>query len=156
MTVDKGVLGGSIYQLIFFDAKLVLKRLVTSKTTILSFVILAFAGFLVEELIGALAGMGVGYALQEYTTQRSRARILARNSFATLSYGDLEFQYKDVNEVILYKNRLYLIERNRRVRISIPKAYVPKMGPRLGSLFPGKFKSEVSVRSSNASREQDK
>ncbi len=84
MTVDRGVFGANVYELFFLDTRLVMKRLVTARTTIFSYVILALTGFVIELLLGALAGIALGYALQEFTSQRNRLKIAKTNSLSTL------------------------------------------------------------------------
>ena len=156
MLVDRAVIGASIYQLTFLDAKLVLKRIASSKTTVLSVMILALSGFTLDGIIGAVAGAAGGYALQEYATQRSRSRIHNHNNVAQLAPGDLEFSYSELSEVRLYKRRLLLLGKERIVRIGLPKGYASKMGQALEKLLAGKFRNEASVRLAKASAKQDK
>src|SRR5437899_9779035 len=54
LIVDRAVLGVSIYQLFFFDTRLILKRLATAKTTICTVLVLSLAGLDIERLIVAL------------------------------------------------------------------------------------------------------
>ena len=156
MTVDRGVFGASVYELFFSDTSLVMKRLVTARTTIFSYAILALTGFLIELLLGALAGIALGYALQEFTSQRNRLKIAKTNSLTTLGPGDLEFQYNDLKEVHLFRNRMLLIGPRTRMRISLPRGSGRKMREELEKILPGKIVNEDSVHTSDASRKQDK
>jgi hypothetical protein len=156
LVVDRAVFGASIYELAFFDAKLVLKRLASSRTTVFSVLVLALSGLFVDGLIGGVAGGIGGYAIQEYSTQRNRQMIAKENTFATLARGDLEFPYSDFKEVRLSKNRLFLAGREGLSRISIPRGYSIKIASSLKSLFGGKYKEEESVGSTNASDKQGK
>ncbi len=156
MLVDRAVLGASIYQIVFFDTKLILKRLASSRTTILSVLVLALAGLFVDGYLGALAGGAGGYAVQEYATQRNRRRNLKNNTLTTLGRGDLQIPYEDLKEVRLRKNKLLLEGKNGLARISLPKRYASEMGPKLQAIFQGKYKGEGSLHPAEASREQDK
>ncbi len=154
--VDRAVLGASIYLLAFFDSRLVLKRLVSSKTTILSVVILALLGYSLDRLVGVLAGGAGGYALQEYSTQRNRLRILRDQQIGVLARGDLEFPYEGLKEVRLLKSRLLIVGNGGTVRISLPRGYGSMMSSKLGEILHGKYVGSDSVGSSEASGEQGK
>ncbi len=154
--VDRAVLGASIYLLAFLDTRLVLKRLVSSKTTIFFVLILALVGLFVDGLIGILAGGAGGYAVQEYTTQRNRSRILRGKQTTILAPGDLELPYEGLKQVSLYKNRLLLTTSGGVVRIRLPRGYSQKMSSKLEKVLPGKYVSSDSVDSAKASSEQSK
>ncbi len=157
MLVDRAVLGASIYQIVFLDTSLILKRLASSRTTILSVLILALGGLFVDNgFLGALAGGVGGYAVQEYSTQRNRRRNLKNNTLTTLGPGDLQIPYDDLKEVSLRKNKLLLGSKGGLARISLPKRYASEMGPKLQAIFQGKYKGEGSLHPAEASREQDK
>ncbi len=142
MLLDRAILGASIYQIVFLDSKLILKRLASSRTTILSVLILALAGLFVDGYLGALAGGAGGYAVQEYATQRNRRRNLKNNTLTTLGRGDLEIPYEDLKEVRLRKNKLLLEGKNGLAKIGLPKGYASQMSPKLRAILGGKYKSE--------------
>jgi hypothetical protein len=155
MVVDRAILGASIYQLFFFDTRLILKRLATSRTTILAIVALAVAGFTIDRLIGALAGVAAGYAIQEFTTQSNRLKGSVSNTNFKLGNGDIEVPYSELEKVQLNKNKLVLYSKRGITRIGLPRGYEAGMSPDFRLLFPGKFKDEELVHSANASREQN-
>src|SRR2546428_2288798 len=127
MLVDKGVMRASIYTLVFFDRRLVLKRLASSKTTILSVLILALAGLFLDYLLGALGGAFGGYALQEYTTYRNRQRLTRENNLSSIGNGDLEFLYDQIREVRLEKNRILIVGKDLLARLALSRGYAASM-----------------------------
>ncbi len=155
IVINQTVLGVSIYQLFFFDTKLVLKRLATAKTTIFSLVLLSITGLFVDGgFIGALAGVALGYALQEYTTQSARVKPPVSN---TLKFGpnDIEVPYDDLEKVMLDGNKLVLFSKRGITRLGMSRGYPAVMAPTLTILFRNKFAKTGSVHSADASRKQD-
>ena len=156
MVVDRGILGTSIYQIFFFETRLILKRIATAKTTVFSIAILAVAGLVLDRLIGALAGVAAGYAIQEFTSQNNRLKSTVNNSSFKLGIGDIEVPYDNLEKVQIDKNKLVLFSKRGITKISMPRGYGAEVSPRLAPLFPGKFKKAGSVHSPDASRKQDK
>ncbi len=155
LVVDKGVLRASIYMLAFLDTGLVLKRIASSKTTIISVLILALSGLVIDLLPGGLGGALGGYAIQEFTTQRSRERIIKENTLSPSGPGDLEFPYQQIREVLLEKNRVQLSGKDLAIRISLPRGYALRIAPKLEEIFPGKYRVGDSL-PAKASSKKDK
>src|SRR6266571_3680963 len=72
LVIDRGVVRASIYQLVFLNSKLILKRLSSVTVTVILAFVLAVVGLEVLGLIGALMGGITGFSLQEFLTQRMR------------------------------------------------------------------------------------
>ena len=155
MLVDKGVMRASIYTLVFFDRRLVLKRLASSKTTILSVLILALAGLFLDYLLGALGGAFGGYALQEYTTYRNRQRLTRENNLSSIGNGDLEFLYDQIREVRLEKNRILIVGKDLLARLALSRGYAASMLPILKNLFHAKLKVGKSLVSDASDKENE-
>ena len=155
LVIDRAVLGASIYQLFFFDTRLILKRLATAKTTIFSVVLLAIAGLVLDRLIGALAGVAAGYAIQEYTTQSRRVKPPVSNSTLKTGPNDVEVPYEELEKVELDGNRLVLFSKRGITRLGMSRGYGSVMAPRLQTIFQKKFRNTKSVHSTDASRKQD-
>jgi hypothetical protein len=146
LIVDKAAMRASIYMIVFFDRKLVLKKLASSRTTIFSVLLLALAGlFLPDYLLGALAGAFGGYALQEYTTHRNRQRIIRENTMSAVGRGDFEFPYDQIREVRLEKNRILVGGKDLLARLAFSKNYAVSMLPTLKNLFHAKLKVGKSL-----------
>ena len=145
LLVDKGAMRTSIYTLVFFDRKLVLKRLASSRTTIFSVLILALAGLFLDYLLGALGGAFGGYALQEYTTYRKREMMIRENTLSTVGKGDLEFPYDQIREVRLEKNRILVLGKDLLARLALSRGYAVSMLPTLKNLFHAKLKVGKSL-----------
>jgi len=155
LIVDRAVLGASIYQLFFFDTRLILKRLASAKTTIFSVALLAIAGFGIDRLIGALAGIAAGYAMQEYTTQSGRVKPPVSDSTLKIGPNDVEVPYDELDKVELDGNKLVLFSKRGITRLGMSRGYGAVMSPRLMTIFQKKFKNTESVHSTDASRKQD-
>ncbi len=157
LLVDKGVFRTSIYQLMFLDKKLVLKRLASPNVTVVLALGLALLGFFLEfpALLGALAGGLAGYSIQEYLTQRNRDRIERSDSPTSLGPHDVEFPYEGLTKVVTRKNRLLLFSKEGVVRINLPRSYGERMRPSLGAIFPGIYESEGLVPTRQAPQEEN-
>ena len=143
LVVDRAHLGFTIYELLFFDTRLVLKRLATANTTFFSIIVLAIAGFAVgDKLIGALAGVAAGYALQEFTAQNRRPRSPVNDSGFKLGNGDIEISYAELDKVRVEKNRLVLHSKRGFTKIGLPRGYGAEVSSKLRPIFQGKFKDE--------------
>ncbi len=129
MIVDRGVIGSTVYLMVFSDKKLVLKRLTSGSVTVLAVVVFAVVGLLFAYFIGAAIGGLTAFSLQEFLTQRRRDAtnmdILQDGS----SKGDLEFAYADLERIQLTKSRLRLHLRNGIMGIVISRRYPEKMRP---------------------------
>src|SRR5436309_4415273 len=139
LVVDRGVVRASIYQLVFLDTKLILKRLSSVGVTVILALVLAVVGLEVLGIVGALMGGITGFSLQEFLTQRMRNKISGGNELTAVGRGDIEIGYIDLLEVRLVKSRLYLITENISLTASFPKGYSGKIGPMLAQIFESKF-----------------
>src|SRR6267143_3672273 len=75
LVIDRGVVRASIYQLVFLNSKLILKRLSSVTVTVILAFVLAVVGLEVLGIIGALMGGITGFSLQEFLTQRVRNKM---------------------------------------------------------------------------------
>ncbi|TMI25925.1 hypothetical protein E6H36_06175 [Candidatus Bathyarchaeota archaeon] len=145
--IDRGVYGTSVYQLAFFDHKLVLKRLATSRTTVLLGLLLTIAGAVLETgnlLVGAAAGGLTGYVVQEFVTQKRRERILKDNSLGSTGLGDVEFLYENVDDFQVRGNRMMVSVADRVFRINLPRGYTRTLGPVLARMVPSFYEKLVT------------
>ena len=135
LLVDRGVVRASIYQLVFLDSKVILKRLSPASTTALLPLVLSVIGLGFLFIVGALIGGITGFSLQEYLTQRARNRIRNERALTSLMPGDIEVEYAEVSEVRLDKSRLYFVTQNHSFVSNIPKKYSDQMRPLLAKIF---------------------
>src|SRR6266702_7909656 len=104
LVIDRGVVRASIYQLVFLNSKLILKRLSSVTVTVILAFVLAVVGLEVLGIIGALMGGITGFSLQEYFTQRARNKIESENALTSVGPSDIEIEYSDLSEVRLAKS----------------------------------------------------
>ncbi len=145
--VDRGVYRTSVYQLAFFDHKLVMKRLATSRTTVLLGLLLTISGAVLETgnlLVGAAAGGLTGFVLQEFLTQKRRGRILEGTSLETAGLGDVELFYDKISNVQVRGNRMTVSVSDRLYRINFPRGYTSRLGPALEKIIPSLYKKEAT------------
>ncbi len=135
MVVDRGVIGSTVYLMVFSDKKLVLKRLTSGSVTVLAVVVFAVVGLLFAGFIGAAIGGLTAFSLQEFLTQRRRDATHMGNPLAASHHGDLEFAYADLERVQLTKSRLRLHLRNGIMGIVISRRYPEKMRPIMEGLI---------------------
>ncbi len=133
LVIDRGVVRASIYQLVFLNSKLILKRLSSVMVTVILAFVLAVVGFAVLFIVGALMGGITGFSLQEFLTQRTRNKIGTEMQLTLLGKNDIEIDYNDLLEVRLVKSRLYLISENSTLSASFPRGYSGKIGPILAA-----------------------
>src|SRR5207249_11122796 len=88
--IDRGAVRASIYQLVFLNSKLILKRLSSVMVTVILALALAVVGFEVLGIIGALMGGVTGFSLQEFLTQRMRNKIGTEMQLTSLGKNDIE------------------------------------------------------------------
>lgn len=155
LVADRGVVGASIYQLVFTDSKLLFKRLNSVVVTVILPLVLAVVGLAVLFIAGALMGGITGFSLQEFLTQRKRNQIENDNELTSLAQGDIEMAYGDLSEVRLAKNRLYLRTEAISLSASFPRGYARKMSPVLAKIFGTKFETEESLRAAEAADKED-
>src|SRR5467141_1888242 len=155
LIIDRGVVRASIYQLVFLNSKLILKRLTSVMITVILAFVLAVVGFEVLGIIGALMGGITGFSLQEFLTQRMRNKIGTEMQLTSLGKNDIEIDYNDLLEVRLVKSRLYLISENGSLSASFPRGYSGKIKPLLRGLFETKFTDEESLRAAEAAEKED-
>jgi hypothetical protein len=142
MTVDRGVIGSTIYLMAFSDKKLVLKRLTSGWLTVLAVIVFAVGGLLYAGLIGAAAGGLTAFALQEFLTQKKRAAVTKGNLLEASAKGDLEFEYDDIERVALTKSRLRLYMKKGVLGIVISRKYPEKIWPVIVKIMPSKTKEK--------------
>jgi len=142
LLVDRAVVRASIYQFVFTDSKLVMKRLASIMVTVILALTLAVLGLEILSIIGALMGGITGYSLQEFLTQRTRNKIESGNALTTTGGNDTEIDYADITQIRLVKSRLYLTTQNRTIIASFPGGYSQRMHPILSSIFRSKFAGE--------------
>src|SRR6267143_777076 len=123
LVVDRGVVRASIYQVVFLNSKLILKRLSSVMVTVILAFVLAVVGFAVLFIVGALMGGITGFSLQEFLTQRTRNKIGSEMQLTSIGKSDIEIEYNDLLEVRLLKGRLYLTTENRSLSASFPRGY---------------------------------
>ncbi len=155
LVIDRGVVRASIYQLVFLNSKLILKRLSSVMVTVILAFVLAVFGFAVLFIVGALMGGITGFSLQEFLTQRTRNKIGTEMQLTSLGKNDIQIDYNDLLEVRLVRSRLYLIEENSTLSASFPRGYSGKIKPMLADLFETKFTDEESLRAAEAAEKKN-
>jgi len=155
LLIDRGVVRASIYQLVFLNSKLILKRLSSVMVTVILAFILAVVGLEVLGIVGALMGGITGFSLQEFLTQRIRNKIGTEMQLTSLGKNDIEIDYNDLLEVRLAKSRLYLVSENNTISASFPRGYSRKIKPMLASLFQTKFTDGESLRAAEAAEKEN-
>jgi hypothetical protein len=155
LVIDRGVVRASIYQLVFTDSKLVLKRLSSANVTIILPLMLAVVGFLFLFIIGALIGGVTGFSLQEFLTQRMRNKVENEAALTAVGPGDIEIRYDDLSEVRLAKNRLFLLSETNSFAASLPRRYSGRISPVLAKIFGSKFRTEESLGAAEAAEKED-
>jgi len=155
LVIDRGVVRASIYQLVFTDFKLVLKRLSSANVTIILPLMLAVLGFLFLFIIGALIGGITGFSLQEFLTQRMRNKVENEAALTAVGPGDIEVRYDDLSEIRLAKNRLFLLSETNSFAASLPRRYSGRISPVLAKIFGSKFRTEESLGAAEAAEKED-
>ena len=155
LVVDRGVVRASIFQFVFLDSKLILKRLTSVMVTVILALFLAIVGLELLGIIGTLMGGITGFSLQEFLTQRTRNKIGTEPQLAATRRNDAEVQYSDLSEVRQIGSRLYFIRKNGSLVASFPRGYMMKMRPTLENIFDEKFVDEESFRAAKASEKED-
>jgi hypothetical protein len=155
LVIDKGVVRASIYQLVFLNSKLILKRLSSVTVTVILAFVLAVVGLEVLGIVGALMGGITGFSLQEFLTQRKRNKMGGEMQLTSIGMSDIEIKYDDLSEVRLVKSRLHLITETSSLSASFPRGYSRKIKPMLANIFGTKFTTEESVRASKAADKEN-
>jgi len=155
LLIDRGVVRASIYQLVFLNSKLILKRLSSVMVTVILAFVLAVVGLAFLFIVGALMGGITGFSLQEFLTQRIRNKIGSEMQLTSVGKTDIEIEYDDILEVRLVKSRLYLIAGNKSLSASFPRGYSRKMKPMLESIFESRFTTEESIRAAEAAEKEN-
>jgi len=155
LVIDRGVVRASIYQLVFLNSKLILKRLSSVTVTVILAFVLAVVGLEVLGIVGALMGGITGFSLQEFLTQRMRNKIGSERQLTSIGESDIEIEYDDLAEVRLVKSRLYLITHSNSLSASFPRGYSGKIEPMLANIFESKFTTEESVRATEAAEKEN-
>jgi len=155
LVIDRGVVRASIYQLVFLNSKLILKRLSSMMVTVIPAFVLALLGLEVLWIVGALMGGITGFSLQEFLTQRMRNRMRSEMQLTSVGKSDIDISYDDLLEVRLVKSRLYLITETSSLSASFPRGYSRKIQPMLVNIFESKFTTEESVRAAEAAEKEN-
>ena len=155
LVIDRGVVRASIYQLVFLNSKLILKRLSSVMVTVILAFVLAVAGLEFLFIVGALMGGITGFSLQEFLTQRMRNKIGSEMELTSVGKNDIEIDYGDILEVRLVKSRLYLIAGIKSLSASFPRGYARKIEPMLTNIFESKFTTEESIRAAEAAEKEN-
>src|SRR5712664_4768417 len=155
LVIDRAVVRASIYQLVFLNSKLILKRLSSVTVTVILAFVLAVVGLEVLGIVGALMGGITGFSLQEFLTQRMRNKIGSEMQLTFLGKDDIEIDYNALLEVRLVKSRLYLVSENSSLAVSFPRGYSGKIEPLLTDLFETKFTTEESIRAVEAAEKEN-
>ena len=155
LVIDRGVVGASIYQLVFLNSKLILKRLSSVMVTVILAFVLAVVGLTFLFIVGALMGGITGFSLQEFLTQRIRNKIGSEMELTSVGKNDIEIEYGDILEVRLVKSRLYLIAGIKSLSASFPRGYARKIEPMLTNIFESKFTTEESIRAAEAAEKEN-
>ena len=155
LVIDRGVVRASIYQLVFLNSKLILKRLSSVTVTVILAFVLAVVGLEVLGIVGALMGGITGFSLQEFLTQRMRNKMGSELLLTSVGRSDLQIEYDDLLEVRLVKSRLYLITETNSLSASFPRGYSRKIKPVLANIFESKFTTEESIRAVEAAEKED-
>jgi hypothetical protein len=155
LVVDRGVVRASVYQLVFLNSKLILKRLSSVSVTVILALLLAVVGLTVLGIVGALMGGITGFSLQEFLTQRMRNKISDEKELTTVGRRDIEIEYDNLLEVRLVKSRLYLITDSISFAASFPRGYSGKIKPMLADIFESKFTTEESIRAVEAPEKEN-
>jgi hypothetical protein len=153
LSVDKAVLGPTIYTMAFSTKKLVLKRLSSTRITLLVALILAILGFAIIDILGAAMGGLTAFSIQEFITQNRRDDVERGNVLDSSGKGDLEFQYADVEKVELGRNRLRIHLKDKIFRIVISRKYPDKMRPVLVRVIGSLEKEDSSASAGKPSKE---
>jgi hypothetical protein len=128
LIIDKVVVRASIYQLVFLDAKLVMKKL-TSRT------ITVGAGIVFAALGGLVGGL-TGFSLEEFLAQWKRDKIRKQNTLTTLAAGDIEILYSSMSQVRLTGTSLDVLTGNRTLIMNFPWGYAHEIAPSLRKIIP--------------------
>src|SRR5467141_2656831 len=150
LVIDRGVVRASIYQLVFLNSKLILKRLSSVTVTVILAFVLAVVGLEVLGIVGALMGGITGFSLQEFLTQRMRNKIGSEMQLTTIGKGDFEIGYDGLLEVRIIRSRLYLITETNSLSVSFPRGYARKLEPMFADMLGSKLTDEESFRAYEA------
>jgi hypothetical protein len=120
----------AIYQVVFSDTKLIMKRL-AGRT---GFVVVA----LVFAIIGGLVGGLTGYSIGEFVTQRRRDKIRRENTVMTVGPGDIEIPYETMNQVELTRTKLKFLSGSGPITMMMSKKYPPMIAAKLRELIPSR------------------
>jgi hypothetical protein len=128
LIVDKAVTGATIYQLVFSDSRLVMKKLTSRGITTGVFVVFA--------VLGGLVGGLTGVSLEEFIAQRRRNKMRNQNTLTVVGRGDVELPYESMREVQLTGTSLKMVAAGRRLTLHFPKRYAQEIASRLRELIP--------------------
>jgi hypothetical protein len=128
LIVDKAVTGAIIYQLVFSDSRLVMKKLTSRGITTGVFVVFA--------VLGGLVGGLTGVSLEEFIAQRRRNKMRNQNTLTVVGRGDVELPYESMREVQLTGTSLKMVAAGRPLTLHFPKRYAQEIASRLREIIP--------------------
>lgn len=128
LIVDKAVTGATIYQLVFSDSRLVMKKLTSRGITTGVFVVFA--------VLGGLVGGLTGVSLEEFIAQRRRNKMRNQNTLTAVGRGDVELPYESMREVQLTGTSLKMVAAGRPLTLHFPKRYAQEIASRLREIIP--------------------
>jgi hypothetical protein len=128
LIVDKAVTGATIYQLVFSDSRLVMKKLTSRGITTGVFVVFA--------VLGGLVGGLTGVSLEEFIAQRRRNKMRNQNTLTVVGRGDVELPYESMREVQLTGTSLKMVAAGRPLTLHFPKRYAQEIASRLREIIP--------------------
>jgi hypothetical protein len=128
LIVDKAVTGATIYQLVFSDSRLVMKKLTSRGITTGVFVVFA--------VLGGLVGGLTGVSLEEFIAQRRRNKMRNQNTLTVVGRGDVELPYESMREVQLTGTSLKMVAAGRPLTLHFPKRYAQEIASRLRTIIP--------------------
>lgn len=135
-TSGKRRLAFTNYELIFLSDKLVLKKLYSSKLTVVAVVPFFFIGALTASLIGGLVYSLTSVSVLEFLEQRKRDMMWSKNELTTVSTGDLEIPYDMMSQVQLTGAGLTMNVGGRTIILDLAAGYSDRMSKMLRDLIP--------------------
>ena len=145
LVIDRGIVRASIYQIVFLNSKVILKRLSSAMVTVVLALVLAIVGLELLFIIGALMGGITGFSIQEFLTQRTREKVGTGPRLTQVEKNDIVLNLDELQEVRLIRSRLYLTTEKKAVVASFPRSYSSRLRPLLEKVFGSKLAKDGSV-----------
>jgi hypothetical protein len=128
LIVDKAVSQVTIYQLVFSDTRLVMKKLTSRGITVGVALVLAYLG----GLVGGLTGISV----EEFLAQWKRDKIRKQNILTAVGRGDRELLWENVRQVQLTGTSLRMVAGGRPLALHFSGGYAQGIASRLREIIP--------------------